>query len=309
MRLKFLHKVVCSGVKFIANSGYRFLILADIGLYNRMPDAEYLMKRYKAFIGKPLNLENPQTFNEKLQWLKLYDRKPLYTMLVDKVKVKNYVADLIGSEFIIPTLGVWERPDDIEFQNLPDRFVLKCNHNSGSGMYICNDKSKLKIHKVKRMLRNGLKQNYYLTAREWPYKDVPRRIIAEENIATEAEDLMDYKFMCFNGKVMCSFVCSDRFSEEGLKVTFFDRDWNVMPFERCYPKSMLSLSKPKNYEKMIQLAETLSKGIPFVRVDFYDLSEKIYFGELTFFPGSGFEEFRPEEWDMKLGELIELPDK
>jgi hypothetical protein len=260
---------------------------------------------------KELDFENPQTFNEKLQWLKLYDRKPEYTMMVDKYKVRDYIAEKLGEEYLIPLLGVWDDPDDIDFDALPNQFVLKCNHNSGTGMCICKNKSKLDIKKVKKELKKGLKENYYLTGREWPYKDVPRKVIAEkymkDNSATE--ELTDYKLMCFDGKVKCSFVCSERFSKSGLKVTFYDTDWKVMPFERHYPKSRNPIKKPYGYEKMVELAEKLSKNIPFVRVDFYEINGKIYFGELTFFPGTGLEEFTPFDWDKTLGSWIKLPNK
>lgn len=292
-------------------------------LLDWMPDAPFLKLAYKSRMGKKLNLQNPQTFNEKLQWLKQYDRRPEYTMMVDKYKVRDYIADKLGEEYLIPLLGVWDDPDEIDFDALPNQFVLKCNHNSGLGMCICKDKSKLDVQKVKEELRKGLKQDYYLTGREWPYKDVPRKIICEkymidhsdhempdneENKSGKNDGLNDYKFMCFNGKVMCSFVCSDRFGDEGLKVTFFDKDWNVLPFERHYPKSQKPIPKPINYEKMIAFSEKLSQGIPFVRTDFYEIDRKLYFGEITFFPGSGFEEFTPESADEGLGNWIKLPE-
>lgn len=288
-----------------------------------IPDAPFVMLAYNSRMGKKLNLQNPQTFNEKLQWLKLYDRRPEYTMMVDKYKVRDYIAEKLGEEYLIPLLGVWDDPNDIDFDALPNQFVLKCNHNSGLGMCICKDKSKLDIEKVKEELRKGLKQDYYLTGREWPYKDVPRKIICEkfmvdhsdremsdneENTSGKDDGLNDYKFMCFNGKVLCSFVCSDRFGNEGLKVTFFDKDWNVLPFERHYPKSPKSIPKPINYEKMIEFSERLAEGIPFVRTDFYEIDRKLYFGEITFFPGSGFEEFTPEAADEELGSWIKLPE-
>ena len=277
----------------------------------QMPDEEYLRRKFKACMDQELNLENPQTFNEKLQWLKLYDRKPEYTMMVDKYKVREYIKEKLGEEYLIPLLGVWDDPDEIDFDALPDQFVLKCNHNSGLGMCICKDKSKLDIPKVKEELRKGLAQDYYLTGREWPYKNVPRKIICEKYMVDDdsTSELTDYKFMCFKGKVYCSFVCNERFSKDGLKVTFYDKKWAKMPFERHYKSSEAVIPKPFNYGKMIQLAEQLSAEIPFVRVDFYEINKKVYFGELTLFPGSGFEEFTPEEWDYKLGSMITLPDK
>ena len=274
-----------------------------------IPDKLYLQWMYRLHIRKKLDLNHPVTFNEKLQWLKLYNRCPEYIRLVDKVEAKKYVAEKIGEEYIIPTLGVWNDPDEIDFDNLPDQFVLKCNHNSGLGMCICKDKSKLDIKKVKAELRRGLNQNYFLYGREWPYKDVPRKILAEKFMVDETGDgdLEDYKLMCFDGKVYCTFVCSERYDKNGLKVTFFDINWKRLPFERCYPSSEKTVSIPKNYHKMIRFAEALSQEIPFIRTDFYEINGKLYFGELTFYPGSGWERFTPDEWDKRLGELIKLP--
>ena len=283
------------------------LYFSQFHIYDFISDKTYLRFKYWLNMDKKLDLKNPKTFNEKLQWLKLYNRKPEYTMMVDKYAVREYIKEKLGEEYLIPLLGVWDSPDDIDFGKLPNQFVLKCNHNSGLGMCICKDKSKLDINKVKKELKKGLRQDYYLTSREWPYKDVPRKIVAEKYMEERLNtELNDYKLMCFNGKVQCSFVCSERFSDDGLKVTFFDRDWNVLPFERHYPKSVNAIEKPKTYEKMVEFAEILSKDIPFVRVDFYEISGKLYFGELTFFPGSGYEEFEPEEWDYKLGKMIDL---
>ena len=274
------------------------------------PDKLYISILYRTNFGKKLNWQNPKTFNEKLQWLKVYDRRPEYTIYVDKYKVREYVAKTIGEEHLIPLLGVWDRPDEIDFDKLPNQFVLKCNHDSG-GLCICKDKSSFDIETAKAKLRRSLKKDYYIEGREWPYKNVPRKIIAEKYMVDESEPnfVRDYKFMCFDGKVKCSFVCSDRFSKEGLHVTFFDLDWNVMPFERHYPARKEGLPKPKCYEEMIILAEKLSKGIPFVRVDFYEINGKVYFGELTFYPGSGFEEFTPRIADYWLGVFIKLPLK
>ena len=293
-----ISRLLKAGAKYLTSPDYRFLINAGFGAYDKMPDEEYLRRKFKACMGKELNLENPKTFNEKLQWLKLYDRRPEYTMMADKVAVREYVAKTIGEQHLIPCLGIWGNPEDINFDALPNQFVLKCNHNSGLGMCICKDKSKLDVVKVKKELKKGLAQDYYLSGREWPYKNVPPRIIAEAYMADSQGRLDDYKLMCFNGQVKCSFVCSDRFSEKGLHVTFFDTDWNVMPFERSYPAVKEGLPKPTQYEKMVELAQTLSKGIPFVRVDFYEVDGKIYFGEMTFYPGCGFEAFQPEQWDL-----------
>ncbi len=276
---------------------------------NLLPDKLYLQLMFRHRMGKRLNLDNPKTFNEKLQWLKLYDRKPEYTKMVDKYTAKKYVASKIGKQYIIPTLGVWKRFEDIDFDKLPNQFVLKCTHDSG-GLVICRDKSKFDIKSARDKINKSLKRNYYYSGREWPYKNVPPRIIAEKYMEdSQTVDLHDYKIMCFNGKAKCSFVCSGRNTDAGLHVTFFDRDWNALPFERHYPSEKNGLPCPKNYKKMIEAAEKLSKNIPFVRVDFYEVVGEMYFGELTFYPGSGFEEFNPECWDKKLGQLLQLPQK
>jgi hypothetical protein len=421
--------------------------------YHRyLPDKLFLKNYYYRLFHEKLDLNDPKTFNAKLQWLKLYDRNPFYTTLVDKYEVKKYVGDMIGEEFVIPTLGVWDKFDDIDFDKLPEQFVLKCTHDSG-GIVIVKEKEKLDKQKAKEKLENSLKKNFYYVGREWPYKNVQPRIIAEEYLVddsgTELRDyklfnfdgetkliqydyvrftnhkrklysedwefinekltydnepeqvidkpaalntmknmarilsdgisfvrtdfyciddkvlfgeltlypgsgfekfsnitfdyklgewlklpkggvisngniiiyirpavddllcnsLRDYKLMCFNGKVKCSFVCSERFSDEGLKVTFFDNDWKVMPFERSHPCSKVPISKPNSFDLMIKLAETLAKDIPFVRVDFYEVGGKPFFGELTLYPGDGFEAFQPVEWDYKLGEWLKLPEK
>lgn len=301
--------------KFIFNKDYRLSLLTDLGCFNKLSDEKFLKMMFKVKINRRLNLDNPRSFNEKMQWLKLNNRNYEYTMMVDKYLVREYIKEKIGDKYLIPLLGVWEKAEDIDFESLPEKFVLKCNHNSGMGLCICRDKKTFDKDEAIRKLNYALKQDYYLNSREWPYKNVKRRIIAEElleNCKDESDDsknemdLPDYKFMCFNGKVKCSFVCSDRFSEDGLKVTFYDRDWEKMNFERHYPASKKKISKPVNYEKMIELAEILSKNIPFLRVDFYEVNNVIYFGELTFYPGGGFEEFTPYSADKMLGEWINL---
>ncbi len=272
-----------------------------------IPDKLYLKICYRIKTHKKLNLRNPRTFNEKLQWLKLYDRKPEYTMMVDKLKVRKYIEKKIGEEYLIPLIGgPWRSVNDINIDVLPKQFVLKCNHDSGS-VVICKNRDDLDFDAVKRKLSNCLKHNFWFLGREWPYKDVVPCIIAEMYLIDDfGEELKDYKFMCFNGKVQCSFVCSERFSQGGLKCTFYDKEWNRLPFERHYPSSQNLISKPQNYNKMVELSEKLAEDLPFVRVDFYEVSGKIYFGELTFYPGSGFERFQPDKWDRKLGEWIKL---
>lgn len=293
--------------KAIENPRILMLYLLGKPLINRVfPDKAYLKLKYRLTMGKKLDLNPPESFNEKLQWLKLYNPNNEYRIITDKYLRRKYIAEKIGEEYLVPLLGVWDRAEDIDFDKLPDKFVLKCTHNSGLGMCICKDKSKLDIGKVRKELNRGLKEKYFYGGREWCYKNIKPRIIAEKYLTDESgTELKDYKFMCFGGRAECLFVCSERFGG-GLRVTFFDREWNRLPFERKYPASENEIDKPKNFEKMIELAECLSQNIPFTRVDFYNVDGKIYFGEMTFYPGSGFEEFTPEIWDYKLGDLIDL---
>lgn len=275
-----------------------------------MPDDVFLKKAFRINMHQELNIDNPQTFNEKLQWLKLYNRKPEYTMMVDKYKVREYIANVLGEEYLIPLLGVWDDPEEIDFDALPNQFVLKCNHNSGLGMCICKDKSKLDISKVKKELKQGLEQDYYLTGREWPYKDVPRKIIAEKYMEDHAtSELRDYKFFCFGGIAKCYKVDFDRFVEH--RANYFSTDGELMKIgeEICPPDFNKEIPVPENLEKMKELAEKLSATQPFLRADFYDVDGKVYFGELTFYPASGFGKFIYDGNDELLGSWIKLPEK
>lgn len=279
-----------------------------------IPDKLFLKMWYRARIGRRLNLKEPETFNEKIQWLKLYDHNPIYPILVDKYDVKQYISDTIGKEYVIPTIGVWDRVEDIDFSSLPDQFVLKCTHDSGSTI-VCKNKLEFNPDVAKEKLKYKLSKSMFWWGREWAYKEVKPRIICEKYISDSDEpgnhgdELTDYKFMCFNGKMKCAFTGTNRFKEGGLRVTFFDREWNRMPFIRHYPAADEDIPKPVQYKKMMELAEKLSVGIPFVRVDFYETCGKVFFGELTLYPGCGFEEFSPEEWDYKLGEWLVLPER
>lgn len=273
-------------------------------------DEKFLKKRFKLRMGKELNLDNPQTFSEKLQWLKLNNRQPIMCDMVDKVEAKKYVANLIGEEYIIPTLGVYNSVDEIDFEALPNQFVLKCTHDSG-GLVICKDKSKLDIAAAKKKLAKSLKINYYYQNREWPYKNLTPRIIAEQYMEDESGyELKDYKFFCFNGEVKALFIASDRGVEnEETKFDFFDADFNHLPFTNGHPNALREIKKPAGFEEMKQLATKLSVGHPHLRVDFYDINGKIYFGELTFYHWSGTMPFEPEEWDYTFGSWIKLPQK
>ena len=286
-----------------------WILLRNVGSYI-LPDKLYLKLSYRLKMGKKLNLKNPKTFNEKLQWLKLYNRKPEYTTMVDKYAVKQYVAERIGSEYIIPTLGIWNRVEDIDFDTLPNCFVLKTTHDGGGGgIVICTDKTKFdKAKAITRLNNSFFKHDIYKELKEWPYKNVPRRIIAEQYLENKnLKELRDYKFFCFNGQCKCFKVDFDRFIEH--RANYYDSNGNLLKFGEnvCPPLFEKKIEVPKNINTMISLANKLSEDIPFLRVDFYDVDGKIYFGELTFFPASGMGTFTSEEWDLALGEWIHLP--
>lgn len=282
---------------------HKRLVLACARFYS---DSKFLETVFPLYTGYKLDLRNPQTYNEKLQWLKLYDRKPEYTQMVDKVEAKKIVAGIIGEEHIIPTLAVYNRVEDIDFDELPDQFVLKCSHDSG-GIVVCHDKNKLDKNSAIQGLRKGLKKNYFYQNREWPYKNVKPRIIAEKYMTDDGKELKDYKFFCFNGEPKIMFIATDRFNkEEETKFDFYDMNFCHLPFTNGHPNSLKHIEKPLGFEKMKELAAKLSQNITHVRVDFYDINGIVYFGEMTFFHWSGFVPFEPEEWDAKLGDLIKI---
>lgn len=277
-------------------------------LLNWLPDDMYLKLAYKESFGKELNLGAPQTFNEKLQWLKLHDRKPEYTRMVDKYEAKKYVANIIGDEYIIPTLGVWDHFEDIDFNKLPDQFVLKCTHDSG-GLVICKDKKTLDINAAEKKINKSLKRNYFWSGREWPYKNVKPRILAERYMEDGAtHDLPDYKFFAFDGTVKALFIASERnVVGSETKFDFYDADFKRLPFTNGHPNAENVPPKPDCFDEMKYLAGKLSEKIPHLRVDFYQVDKKVYFGELTFSHWSGLVPFDPEEWDYTFGEWITLP--
>ncbi len=305
-------KFHCNRVrKYFFDKCYRFNINTYVGLYDKMKDSEFVRRKFELKMKKKLDLDFPATFNEKLQWLKLYNQNTLYTALVDKIAVKEYISSEIGQQYIIPTLGVWNSAVEIDFSSLPDKFVLKCNHNSSVGLCICRDKNNLDIKNAIRKLTKGLKQNYYLSEREWPYKNIPRKILAEQYLEnSEVGGLTDYKIHCFNGVPKFILVCKDRFAPTGLTEDFFTTEWEHMPVKRPnIPNATTPILKPEKLDEMLSLAEKISKDIPFLRVDLYYVDGKIYFSELTFFPASGFAPFEPEEWDKTFGDWLVLPDK
>ena len=303
-----LSKILRCGFQFITDKYYRTRILSYYGFYRHLDDDTFLKRKYYACTGRELNLKDPKTYNEKIQWLKIHDRKPIYTTMVDKYAVKEYVSQVIGEEYIIPTIGVWEKFNDIEFDKLPDQFVLKCTHDSG-GLAICKDKATFNKKLAKKKISRSLKRNYYQTGREWPYKNVKPRIIAEQYMEDEkTAELRDYKFFCFNGEAKMIFIASDRQTVgEETKFDFFDMEFNHLPFTNGHPNAKVMPEKPVCFDKMRELAEKLSAGIPHLRVDFYEVNGKVYFGELTFSHWSGMMPFDPEEWDYKIGEWLKLP--
>lgn len=273
-----------------------------------LPDNLIIKAEFRNRMGYRMDLNHPVTFNEKLQWLKLYDRKEEYTRMVDKYEVKKYVSNIIGEQYIVPTLGLYERFNDIEFEKLPNKFVIKCTHDSG-GLVICDDKNTFDLQAARKKINRCLSHNFYYKLREWPYKNVIPRIIIEKNLRDLDSDLKDYKFFVFNGRVECFKIDFDRFIKHGAN--YYDRNGKLLKFGEvvCPPNFKKRLNMPKNLNLMISLAEKLAGNTAFIRVDFYDVKGKIYFGELTFYPAAGFGRFDPEDWDKKLGDLIKLDVK
>lgn len=285
-----------SGLITIANySGFSSFISDELAI----------KAKYKYKIRKKLDLDNVKTFNEKLQWLKLHDHNPEYTRIVDKVTFKEYITEKIGAEYVVPTLGVWEKFDDIDFDKLPDKFVLKCNHDSG-GLVICKDKSKLDIKKARRKINKSLKVDYFSLGREWPYKNVKPCILAEEYLDLP-EGLVEYKMFSFNGETKIVDVCmGEAHTLNNRTNTFFDREWNRLPIQTLLPNHNGDIEPPEELSQMLEIADKLSQGIPQVRVDFYVYKGQIYLGEMTFFHNSGTAVINPAEWDLKMGEYIDL---
>ncbi|MBM6864976.1 glycosyl transferase [Bacteroides caecigallinarum] len=274
-----------------------------------IPDKLYIKVVYRYKMGRWIDWDNPETFNDKLQWMKLYNRRPEYTMMVDKYAVKEYVKNKIGEQYVVPNLFVWDRPEDIDFDMLPDKFVIKTTHDGGSrGCVICKDKQKLNRKETLRRLKKSMKNNLFYKYREWPYKNVKKRIIAEKFLENEdSSTLNDYKLYCFNGLVKCVCISNNRFLGD-TEFDYFDDNFNRLPFSQGGPNSKKEIKKPQTFDEMKVIAEKLSSGIPHVRVDLYEVKGHVYFGELTFFDSSGFKEFIPEEWDYKLGSWLELPE-
>lgn len=296
-----IHSLIHNPRHFVAAIIYR------IGGW--LPDKLYLKWIYFLETGTRLNLDNPQRYNEKLQWLKLYDHNPLYTTLVDKYAVKDYVTNQVGSEYIVPCLGVWNNAKDIDWEKLPKQFVLKTNHDSGNnGVFICRDKSKIDKVKWTKCINQSLRRDTSIPGREWPYKNVKRCVFAEQYLEDTTGELRDYKFFCFDGVVKYLFIATERQSGGEVKFNYFDADFNDLGIVQHHPMSDKMIEKPQLFEQMKELAAKLSKGLPEVRVDLYEVNGRIYFGEYTFFHHGGVVPFHPDKWDFIWGEQIHLPE-
>lgn len=271
-------------------------------------DQTYLKLLYKGKMNRKLNLDHPQRFSEKLQWLKLYDRKPEYPLMADKYEVRKYVAEKLGDKkYLIPLISgaVWERADDIDFGILPEQFVLKCTHDSQS-VIVCKNKADLNEEIVKKTFNKALKRNYYYEGRQWVYKNIKPRIIAEQFMGTEdGTDLKDYKFFCFNGIPKVIEVDYDRFTNHTRK--YYDANWNELDIQNIYPKSDRTGDKPDHLEEMLDIAAKLSQDMYHARIDLYDIAGSVYFGEITFYHNAGFCKFTPDEVDIQWGEWLKLP--
>lgn len=296
--------------KFVFNPAIRFSYLSRLGFYNHMSDIDYVKKEWKVNFNSDLDLIEPKTFNEKLQWLKVYDHDNKYTMMVDKYEAKKYVASIIGEQYIIPTYGIWDKFNDIDFDKLPNEFVLKCTHDSGT-VVICKNKSALDKKACCKKISSYLKRDYYLCHREWPYKNVKHRIIAEKLMhnGTEAS-LTDYKFYCFNGEPLYLYVSVGLDNHETAQMSFVNIDWTLADFGRSDYRPLSCLpAKPDKYDEMIEIAKKLSNGIPFLRVDLYEINGHVYFGELTFCPCAGMMPFEPKSADRTVGDMLDISYK
>lgn len=290
--------------RFFSNKKIRFGYLTKMGLFNSVKDEEFLERKYRIELGKKLDLNHPRTFNEKMQWLKVHQHSEVYSEMVDKCAVKKIVAKKIGEKYVIPLIGgPWEKFEDINFECLPDEFVLKTTHDCG-GVIVCKDKKKLDLNKTKKFLNKHMKLNYYFTSREWPYKNVKPQIIAEKYVKDgDNEFLPVYKIMCFNGEPkIIQTIQNDKQPNESID--YFDTEWNLYSFKQNFPNSEIPLARPEKLSEMLNIARKLSEGMPFIRIDLYQINGEIYFSEFTFYSDAGFAKFEPEEWDLTLGGWI-----
>ena len=294
---------------WLSNDFNHFCDSLVVHCFKWLPDRLYLKLRFRFKLGYWPDFQNPVDFNEKINWLKLYYRKPEFTQLVDKYSVKQYVTSVIGAAHVIPTIGVWESPNAIPFDTLPDKFVLKTTHSGGNtGVVICKDKTTINIEDIVIKLKESLRTDVYKTSREWPYKNVVKRIIAEPYLEDDdTHELRDYKFFCFNGEVKAMFVATERQSRPEPFFDFFDADFNHLNIRQGHPNSPYPIEKPRTFEQMKEIANKLSKGHPFLRVDLYEANNRVYFGEITFYHFAGMVPMEPPEWNSIFGGWIVLP--
>ena len=292
-----------TALKLLKNPCVFIIGLDNNGLTKWMPDSVFARISFRGMLGQKLHLNNPVLFNEKLQWLKVYDHKPEYSMLVDKLKAKEVVGELIGQDYIVPCYGEWKCADEIDFDTLPNSFVLKCNHDQGS-VILVNDKNLINKKETIKTLNRKLKHNAYYGTREYPYKSIEPRVFAEVYLG---DDIIDYKFYCFNGEPKFLYCGQGLTSDHSLKIDFYDLKWNLMPFYRTDYHRLGNVPRPQKLDEMIAVACTLSKNVPFVRIDLFEVDGKVYFSEFTLCPASGFMPFVPKEYDRIVGEWLELP--
>lgn len=266
------------------------------------PDEMFIHLKSKLYCGYRFNLSHPRTFNEKMNWLKLHDRRPVYTEMADKIAAKDYVSRLVGGEYVVPLLGVWDSPEDIDFSALPQKCMLKANFDSGSNAVYHRGMDEDAVRQKIRGRKNLF--NYYYRAREWPYKDVRHRFFAEELLDNDGKVIHDYKFWCFNGKPVFMYVTC---KSNDIFENFYDMDFNPVPIGHGFPRRQPEFVRPASFDKMKEIASKLSEGIPFIRIDFMLVKGRLYFGEFTFYDWAGFRSFS-EDWDMKIGEMLTLPE-
>lgn len=279
------------------------LVMLPDKFWRKLDDKTFLRFQYRAWTGKKLHLDPPVTFNEKIQWLKLNDRKDIYPELVDKYQVRQHMAQRIGEAFLVPLLGVWDSAEDVDFDKLPKQFVLKPTHASGN-VLICRDKDSFDQEAARQQMRAWLKREYYWGNREWPYKNIKPRIIAEEMID---DQIVDYKFYCFNGEPKLLYLSQGLEDHATAAISFFDLELKRLPFGRSdYRPFSVDVEKPVNFDEMLRIAKELAKDFKFMRVDLYSVGGKTYFSELTFHPCAGYMPFDPEEYDKILGDMMDL---
>lgn len=294
--------------RWIENPWSIALSFARRGWLNALSDQAYLSIMYRAKLGKKLNLKTPKTFNEKMQWMKLYHRDPIYSSMVDKYEVKQIVATKIGAEHIVPVVGgPWQSVDEIDFDSLPDQFVVKTTHDCG-GVRICKDKKSFDRNSAAAFLNRHMQRNYYLTCREWPYKNIVPRLFAEAYISDQTNPVLPvYKIFCFEGQPrVVQAIRNDKQKDE--TIDYFDTQWNKLDLRQNFPNSPVLPDRPENLDTMLDIARKLSQGHAFIRIDLYEANGCVYFSEYTFYSDAGFAEFHPDHWDETLGSWINLPE-